>query len=403
MNKKIIWIGAGFVIVIALLIGLKKGGVIGKEEGIAVTSEAVQLRTITESVNASGKVYPEIEVKVSPDISGEIVNLFVEEGDRVTKGQVLAKIYADIYSSQRDQVTASVNQVKAQYENVKAGLSGLKTVYENTKATNERFKKLYSEIYGTDDGTFNNSSLFVFNFRLISNLNKIIHGNDLTSLISDKFYYTILVNVMTELYHKCVLLEAFLKNPNNRKNITDSYEEIMKDITPVNIYVKVNNMPQAGGKIIDTLNPRFKFDVSDINYESGGTSTDAQGKKIFNTQNNSLTHFINVRPIELKVNNKTIFLPELLEISKIENGGFNVTPIKETINYFNFNLRSFLLLTNEGDLFGESAAQFEASIFRNEKTEKIIIYKGTGLSISSDGEAFVRINNKMIKIEKLKK
>ena len=145
MNKKIIWIGACFVIVIALLIGLKKGGVIGKEEGIAVTSEAVQLRTITESVNASGKVYPEIEVKVSPDISGEIVNLFVEEGDRVTKGQVLAKIYADIYSSQRDQVTASVNQVKAQYENVKAGLSGLKTVYENTKATNERFKKLYSD------------------------------------------------------------------------------------------------------------------------------------------------------------------------------------------------------------------------------------------------------------------
>ncbi len=121
---------------------------------------------------------------------------------------------------------------------------------------------------------------------------------------------------------------------------------------------------------------------------------------IFNTQNNSLTHFINVGPIELKVNNKTIFLPELLEISKIENGGFNVTPIKETINYFNFNLRSFLLLTKEGDLFGESASQFEASIFRNEKTEKIIIYKGTGLSISSDGNAFVRINNKMIKIEK---
>ena len=145
MNKKIIWIGAGFVVVIGLLIGLKKAGVIGKEEGVAVTVEAVQLRTITESVNASGKVYPEIEVKVSPDISGEIVNLFVEEGDRVTKGQVLAKIYADIYSSQRDQVTASVNQVKAQYENVKAGISGLKTVYDNTKATNERFKKLFAD------------------------------------------------------------------------------------------------------------------------------------------------------------------------------------------------------------------------------------------------------------------
>jgi HlyD family secretion protein len=145
MNKKLIWISVSIVAVVVLLVVLKKAGVIGKEEGTEVTTEKVQLRTITESVNASGKVYPEIEVKVSPDISGEIVNLFVEEGDSVIKGQVLAKIYADIYSSQRDQVTASVNQVKAQYENVKANLSGLKTAYENAKATNERYKKLLAD------------------------------------------------------------------------------------------------------------------------------------------------------------------------------------------------------------------------------------------------------------------
>ena len=96
MNKKLIWVLVGIAAVIILLVGLKKAGVIGKETGEEVTSEKVQLRTITESVNASGKIYPEIEVKVSPDISGEIVNLFVEEGDKVTKGQVLAKIYADI-------------------------------------------------------------------------------------------------------------------------------------------------------------------------------------------------------------------------------------------------------------------------------------------------------------------
>ncbi len=145
MNKKLIWISVSVIAVIALLIGLKKAGVIGKEEGTEVTTEKVALRTITESVNASGKIYPEIEVKVSPDISGEIVNLFVEEGDSVKKGQLLAKIYADIYSSQRDQVTANVNQVKAQYENVKANLSGLKVIYENSKATNERYKKLLAD------------------------------------------------------------------------------------------------------------------------------------------------------------------------------------------------------------------------------------------------------------------
>lgn len=145
MNKKLIWISVSVIALIVLLVGLKKSGVIGKEEGTEVTTEKVQLRTITESVNASGKVYPEVEVKVSPDISGEIVNLFVEEGDSVSKGQVLAKIYADIYSSQRDQVTASVNQVKAQYENVKANLSGLKTAYENAKTTNDRYKKLFAD------------------------------------------------------------------------------------------------------------------------------------------------------------------------------------------------------------------------------------------------------------------
>lgn len=145
MNKKLIWILVGLAAVIVLLVGLKKAGVIGKEQGEEVTSEKVQLRTITESVNASGKIYPEVEVKVSPDISGEVVNLLVEEGDKVTKGQVLAKIYADIYASQKDQVTASVNQFQAQYENVKASLSGLKTSYENTKATYERYKKLLAD------------------------------------------------------------------------------------------------------------------------------------------------------------------------------------------------------------------------------------------------------------------
>jgi HlyD family secretion protein len=85
MNKKLIWILVGLFAVIILLVTLKKTGVIGKETGEEVTTEKVQTRTITESVNASGKVYPEIEVKVSPDISGEVVNLFVEEGDKVTK------------------------------------------------------------------------------------------------------------------------------------------------------------------------------------------------------------------------------------------------------------------------------------------------------------------------------
>lgn len=145
MNKKLIWIIVALVVLIGALIGLKKAGVIGKEEGIKVSSEKVTTRTITETVNASGKVYPEIEVKVSPDISGEIVELNVNEGDSVKKGQILARIYADIYLTQRDQVVAGVNQTKAQLSNSSASIMGLKAIMDNYKNSFDRQKKLLAD------------------------------------------------------------------------------------------------------------------------------------------------------------------------------------------------------------------------------------------------------------------
>ncbi len=145
MNKKLIWIIVGLVVVIGVLVGLKKAGIIGKEEGLKVTSEKVVTRTIIETVNASGKVYPEVEVKVSPDISGEIVELYVNEGDSVRKGQVLARIYADIYLTQRDQVMAGVNQSKAQLSNSTASLAGLKASVDNLKNIFDRQKKLFND------------------------------------------------------------------------------------------------------------------------------------------------------------------------------------------------------------------------------------------------------------------
>jgi len=145
MNKKLLWTIIGLVVVVGGFIGLKKSGVIGKEEGLKVSAEKAATRTIIETVNASGKVYPEIEVKVSPDVSGEIVELNVNEGDSVRKGQVLAKIYADIYSTQRDQVAAGVDQAKAQLSNSTASLPGLKATLDNAKAAFERQRKLYTD------------------------------------------------------------------------------------------------------------------------------------------------------------------------------------------------------------------------------------------------------------------
>lgn len=145
MNKKLLWIIIGLVVVIVLVIVLKKNGMMGKEEGVKVSSEKVSQRTIIETVNASGKVYPEIEVKVSPDISGEIVELNVNEGDSVRRGQILARIYADIYLTQRDQVVAGVNQSKAQLSNSVASIAGLKAMLDNAKVTYDRQKKLLAD------------------------------------------------------------------------------------------------------------------------------------------------------------------------------------------------------------------------------------------------------------------
>jgi len=112
MKKSWIWIISILVVVIIVLVSLKKAGIIGKEEATKVSSEKVMLRTVTEIVSASGKVYPEVEVKISPDVSGEIVELTIQEGDSVLKGQLLARVYADILATQRDQATAGVTNNK---------------------------------------------------------------------------------------------------------------------------------------------------------------------------------------------------------------------------------------------------------------------------------------------------
>ena len=145
MNKKLLWTIVSLVVLVVLFVTLKKTGVIGKEDGLTVSAEKAAMRTIIETVNASGKVYPEIEVKVSPDISGEIVELNVNEGDSVTKGQVLARIYADIYSTQRDQVAAGVNQARAQLANSSASIVGLKATLDNAKQVYDRQLKLYND------------------------------------------------------------------------------------------------------------------------------------------------------------------------------------------------------------------------------------------------------------------
>jgi len=152
MSKSNKWILIGVGIVLVLLFVLSKMEVFGKSEGTKVTAEKVTRHTIIEVVSASGKVYPEVEVKISPDISGEITELNVAEGDTVKKGQLLARIFADIYSLQKDQAASGVSQSeaqvsnsKAQLENAQAALGALKATLDQAQKNYDMQKKLYQD------------------------------------------------------------------------------------------------------------------------------------------------------------------------------------------------------------------------------------------------------------------
>lgn len=145
-KKRIIWILIIFVGV-ALIAGIvaKKKGLIGKTEETKVATEKVTKRTIVEVVSANGKIAPEFEVKLSPDVSGEIIELYVKEGDLIKSGQLLAKINPEIYISNYDRTVAALNTAQANLANAKARLAQVKSQYLNAKSSYDRNEKLHNQ------------------------------------------------------------------------------------------------------------------------------------------------------------------------------------------------------------------------------------------------------------------
>jgi HlyD family secretion protein len=145
-KKRIIWILIIFVVVV--LIGgiiAKKKGLIGKPAETKISTEKVTKRTIVEVVSANGKIAPEFEVKLSPDVSGEVIELYVKEGDQIKAGQLLAKINPEIYLSNYDRTIAGLNTSQANLANSKARLAQVKSQFINAKSSYERNEKLHAQ------------------------------------------------------------------------------------------------------------------------------------------------------------------------------------------------------------------------------------------------------------------
>ena len=140
MSKKTIYILSGSAIgLILLLVGLKKGGVIGNnDESKVVELSKVAQTTIVETVSATGKIQPEIEVKISSEVSGEIIALPIKEGQQVKKGDLLVRINPDLYES-------GVNRSVASMSTTKAGLSQADAQVKEAKANYDRNKKIFEK------------------------------------------------------------------------------------------------------------------------------------------------------------------------------------------------------------------------------------------------------------------
>jgi len=120
------------VLLIFAFIG-KKAGWFGKGVQVKVAVEYAVKRSITETITANGKIQPEKEVKITPDVSGEIVELNVREGDYVEKGKLLLRIKPDVYISQRDRSLAAISQTRARLTQAEAQFRQAELSFNRTR------------------------------------------------------------------------------------------------------------------------------------------------------------------------------------------------------------------------------------------------------------------------------
>jgi HlyD family secretion protein len=140
MTKKTKYILLGVAVVAVIgAIYLKKSGAIGSsDKGKEVEIAKIEQRTIIETVSGTGKIQPEIEVKISSEVSGEIIALPVKEGQTVRKGDLLVRVNPELY-------TSGLNRSQAGLSNTKAGLSQADAQFKEAKASYERNKKLFDK------------------------------------------------------------------------------------------------------------------------------------------------------------------------------------------------------------------------------------------------------------------
>ncbi|MFZ5970424.1 MAG: efflux RND transporter periplasmic adaptor subunit [Bacteroidota bacterium] len=144
-NKLVYYLIGGLVVLILFLIIGKSAGWIGKTKDIEVELAKAKKVTIVEKVSASGTVQPVTELKLAPEVSGEIIELTVEDGDAVEAGKLLVKIRPDQQLSQLERQEASLNQQKANVKSSEAALSRAEATFIRAEQEFKRQEQLWNE------------------------------------------------------------------------------------------------------------------------------------------------------------------------------------------------------------------------------------------------------------------
>ncbi|MDZ4664993.1 MAG: efflux RND transporter periplasmic adaptor subunit [Bacteroidota bacterium] len=140
--KKLYWIiGIGVTILLVIIFMKVSEGT----KPFEVTLDKAELRSVVEVVSATGKIQPETELKITSDVSGEITEMLVKEGDQIKKGTLICRIQPDLYESALDRVNASVSTTKANLKSAEAQLEQAKASLVNMDANYKRNKKLFEQ------------------------------------------------------------------------------------------------------------------------------------------------------------------------------------------------------------------------------------------------------------------
>ena len=203
----------------------KNKGLIGGEKATKVTVEVASKKDLVQTVTANGKIYPEIEVKISSDVSGEITNLYVEDGQAIKQGQLLATIKPDSYTSAYDQVEANKNSALANLESTKARKKQAEANLNNAQSIVDKYRKLY------EDG--NASLLELENYEKL----KLLITAEAEIEASDQS--------IKSLEYTVLAAEATLKQANSNLNKTSIFSPITGIVSGLNV--------EQGEKVVGTL------------------------------------------------------------------------------------------------------------------------------------------------------